>query len=123
MCVLQDILLRADVIPIRYHDWAVGLNNAGRKTEVAIQFCMAMPSDIMLSVHLDWVTNARASDDYAGGVDNLINVPHASLLMWSLGMRPRCAKLAIDTQSTLFLHHRKITPRVLRSHIPFVHYC
>ena len=82
---------------VRYQDWAVGLNNAGRKTEVGIQFCMAMPSDIMLSVHLDWVTNARASDDYAGGVDNLINVPHASLLMWSLGMRPRCAQLPIDT--------------------------
>ena len=71
-----------------YQDWAVGLNNAGRETEVAIQFCMAMPSDIMMSVHLDWVTNARASDDYAGGIDNLINVPHAGLLMWSLGMRP-----------------------------------
>jgi hypothetical protein len=78
------------VVLSRYQDWAVGLNNAGRKTEVAIQFCMAMPSDIMMSVHLDWVTNARASDDYAGGVDNLINVPHAGLLMWSLGMRPRC---------------------------------
>ena len=71
-----------------YPLWLEGLNAAGRKTEVAIQFCMAMPSDIMASVHLDWVTNARASDDYAGGTDNLINVPHASLLMWSLGMRP-----------------------------------
>ena len=71
-----------------YQEWAVGLNNAGRKEEVGIQFCMAMPSDIMMSVHLDWVTNARASDDYAGGIDNLINVPHAALLMWSLGMRP-----------------------------------
>eukprot|EP01047_Picozoa_sp_COSAG01_P042685 COSAG01_NODE_3740_length_5746_cov_2.375421_6_plen_295_part_00 len=71
-----------------YPDWAMGLNQAGKQAQVAIQFCMAMPSDIMMSVHLDWVTNARASDDYAGGVDNLMNVPHAALLMWSLGIRP-----------------------------------
>lgn len=41
-----------------------------------------------MSVELDWVTNARASDDYAGGSDNLLSMPHAALLMWSLGIRP-----------------------------------
>ena len=56
--------------------------------QVPIQFCMALPSDIMMSVHMDWVTNARASDDYAGGSDNLLSVPHAALLMWALGIRP-----------------------------------
>lgn len=71
-----------------YPAWAQGLNDAAQETEVPIQFCMAMPSDIMLSVELDWVTNARASDDYAGGSDNLLSMPHAALLMWSLGIRP-----------------------------------
>jgi hypothetical protein len=47
-----------------------------------------MPSDIMMAVEFDWVTNARASDDYAGGSDNLLSMPHAALLMWSLGIRP-----------------------------------
>ena len=42
----------------------------------------------MMSVNQNWVTNARASDDYAGGSDNLLSVPHAALLMWSLGIRP-----------------------------------
>ena len=54
-----------------------------------LQFCMAMPSDIMMAaaLNLDWVTNARASNDYAEG-DNLERVPAAGLLMWALGMRP-----------------------------------
>eukprot|EP00040_Diaphanoeca_grandis_P034999 m.218963 g.218963 ORF g.218963 m.218963 type:complete len:854 (+) comp33283_c0_seq1:365-2926(+) len=71
----------------QYPEWAQGLNQAAKETEVPLQFCMAMPSDIMLSVEFDWVTNARASDDYVSG-DNLFNVPHAALLMWSLGIRP-----------------------------------
>ena len=76
-----------------YALWASGLNEAAREASIPIQFCMAMPSDIMMSVHHDWVTNARASDDYAGGSDNLMNVPHAALLMWSLGIRPSKVRL------------------------------
>ena len=55
---------------------------------------MAMPSDIMMAVEFDWVTNARASDDYAGGSDNLLSMPHAALLMWSLGIRPSISRPA-----------------------------
>ena len=71
-----------------YIQWAAGLNAAGEETQVPIQYCMATPSDIMMSVSMDWVTNARASDDYAGGSDNLLTEPHAALLMWALGIRP-----------------------------------
>ena len=53
-----------------------------------------MPSDIMMAVEFDWVTNARASDDYAGGSDNLLSMPHAALLMWSLGIRPSISRPA-----------------------------
>ena len=82
---LKTNLYRTDLDA--YEDWAVGLNEAAAATGVPVQFCMAMPSDIMFSTTLDWVTNARASNDYAEG-DNLIRVPASGLLMWSLGMRP-----------------------------------
>lgn len=52
-----------------------------------IKTIRAMPSDIMMSVHFDWVTNARASNDYAM-TSNLVEMPAAGLLMWSLGIRP-----------------------------------
>lgn len=82
---LKTTLYRQDLAA--YEDWAVGLDQAAAVTGVPVQFCMAMPSDIMMSTKLNWVTNARASNDYAEG-DNLVRVPGAGLLMWSLGMRP-----------------------------------
>jgi hypothetical protein len=39
-----------------YVSWLTGLNAAAEETEVPIQFCMAMPSDIMASVDFDWVS-------------------------------------------------------------------
>ena len=45
------------------------------------------------------MTNARASDDYAGGSDNLLSMPHAALLMWSLGIRPSKVRSAAAQQA------------------------
>ena len=84
---LKSRLYRTDLD--EYVGWASGLNAAAKKVGVALQFCMAMPSDIMMVAKhsLEMVTNARASNDYAEG-DNLIRVPQSGLLMWALGVRP-----------------------------------
>merc|ERR1711874_379009 len=44
------------------------------------------PSDLLNSVAFDYVTNGRASGDYAGSGN--LNVGGSSLLFWAVGMRP-----------------------------------
>ena len=70
-----------------YERWALGLGDAAERHSVPIQFCMATPSDVQLSVQMDWVTNARTSDDYALP-GNLANFGGGALLAWAFGLRP-----------------------------------
>ena len=70
-----------------YETWARGMGAAAAATRTPLQWCMAMPSDVLLSASLDWVTNGRASDDYALAT-NLPQFAGGALLMWAFGVRP-----------------------------------
>lgn len=63
-----------------------GMNAAGANTKTPIQFCMMQPSDLLMSIQLDYVTNGRASPDYATPDNTFIG--HSSLLFMAVGMRP-----------------------------------
>ena len=66
--------------------WLRGMGAAGAATQTAIQFCMMHPNDLLTTLELDWVTNGRASPDYAGPANTFIG--SSSLLFWAVGMRP-----------------------------------
>jgi hypothetical protein len=44
--------------------WLEGINVAALERNIPVQFCMALPSDLMASIAFDSVTNYRASTDY-----------------------------------------------------------
>ena len=46
-----------------------------------VQYCMALPSDLLVSLQMDAVTNYRASDDYAGSSITNFNLQTSSLLV------------------------------------------
>lgn len=65
--------------------WLGGMAQAAIENDLTIQYCMELPSDILLSVLFPSVTNARASEDYgAGGTNYLIG--GSSLLLSSVGI-------------------------------------
>lgn len=68
--------------------YPLGMNAAAlaKEPRVGIQYCMALPSDLMASVQFNAVTNYRASGDYAGGSN--YNVGGSSLLAFALALRP-----------------------------------
>lgn len=76
--------------------WLAGINKAALERNLPVQFCMALPSDLMATVQFDAVTNYRASTDY--GIDDSslpifphdanLNIGASSLLGFALGVRP-----------------------------------
>ena len=74
------------------------MDTAALERDMPIQFCMALPSDLMASVQFKSVTNYRASTDY--GInddrddtkiqphDQNINIGASSLLGFALDLRP-----------------------------------
>jgi len=66
--------------------WLRGMADAAKDMQVPIQYCMALPSDILASLQFPWVTNARASDDYVTTTN--WNIGGSSLLYWSVDIRP-----------------------------------
>jgi hypothetical protein len=66
--------------------WQKGMNDAGKAKGVVTQFCMMHPSDLLNTLQFDYVTNGRASPDYASTSNWFIG--GSSLLFWAVGMRP-----------------------------------
>lgn len=68
--------------------WLAGMHLAARERGMSIQCCMALPSDLLASVLFPYVTNYRASDDYAGSSVTNFNLQTSSLLGFALGLKP-----------------------------------
>ena len=73
-------------------DWLRGMHDAAAERQLGVQYCMALPSDLLTSLHFPWVTNARGSGDYAYSGDAIgqfgFNLLLSSMLMWPLGLAP-----------------------------------
>jgi len=67
--------------------WMAGQADAALAAGVAVQYCMALPADILQSSLHPAVTNARASDDYGVGSMSSWRIAGSSLLLSALGMR------------------------------------
>lgn len=67
-------------------EWLRGMHDAAAERRIGVQYCMALPSDLLTSLSFDWVTNARASGDYAG--TRGWNLLLSSMLFWPLGLAP-----------------------------------
>jgi len=63
-----------------------GQAQAALEAKLPVQYCMALPADILQSVEFPAVTNARASEDYGAGGGNW-NIGGSSLLLSALGLR------------------------------------
>ena len=68
--------------------WLGGMHGAAQESGMSIQYCMALPSDLLASMAYPHVTNYRASDDYAGSSVTNFNIQTSSLLGWAVGLRP-----------------------------------
>ena len=66
--------------------WLAAAARAAQAAGIAVQYCMALPSDILESTQYPAVTNARASDDYGVSGSNW-RIGGSSLLLSALGMR------------------------------------
>jgi len=78
-------LFRKD--PLAAHEWLSGMNTAAEQLNIPIQYCMALPSDVLASLSFNMVTNARASDDYPCWDKNW-NIGPTSLLYYALDLSP-----------------------------------
>ena len=67
-------------------EWLRGMHDAAAERRIGVQYCMALPSDLLTSLSFDWVTNARASGDYAG--TRGWNLLLSSMLFWPIGLAP-----------------------------------
>eukprot|EP01084_Bolivina_argentea_P134748 237575_1 len=68
------------------HEWLAGMNKALLQRNLAMQYCMALPMNLMESLSFPSVTNGRASGDYA--IVSNWNIGAGSLLWSALGLRP-----------------------------------
>jgi hypothetical protein len=68
-------------------EWLRGQADAALAAGVPVQYCMALPSDILASVAFGAVTNARASQDYYAGSTTSADIAKQSLLLSALGLR------------------------------------
>ena len=67
--------------------WIQGMGRAAARARVPMQLCLATASDMLESLTMPWVTNARASGDYAFCADSW-DIGMAGLLLWAVGVRP-----------------------------------
>ena len=68
------------------HTWFNGMAAAADSLGLAMQWCMATPSDLLLALDYPSVTNLRVTTDYYYGES--WDVGAGSLLLWSLGAAP-----------------------------------
>ncbi|CAE7252706.1 Cbr3, partial [Symbiodinium natans] len=66
--------------------WLQAMDAAAAYRMVPMQMCMAMPSDLLVSLELLATTNYRASDDYASQAN--FDIGGSSLLAFALNLRP-----------------------------------
>jgi len=66
--------------------WQSGMNQAALDLNLALQWCMTTPTDVLASLDYNAVTNFRVSADFCYGTSYLIGV--SSLLPWALGTAP-----------------------------------
>lgn len=69
-----------------FETWLDGMARAAWEHNASLQLCMALPSDMLMSLLLPVVTNARASQDYGAGGNNW-QIGGSSLLLSAVGMR------------------------------------
>ena len=67
--------------------WMAGQADAALEAGIAVQYCMALPADILESARHAAVTNARASQDYYVGDTDSWHIARSSLLLSALGMK------------------------------------
>jgi hypothetical protein len=67
--------------------WMAGQADAAQAAGIAVQYCMALPADILFSATSRAVTNARASDDYGVGSESSWHIARSSLLLSAVNMR------------------------------------
>ena len=70
------------------HRYLKGFADAALKHGVSHQLCMSMPSQVMDSLLLPAVTNARASPDNTPTNENRWLIAYTSLMMWPLDVQP-----------------------------------
>ena len=68
-------------------EWLDGLTGAAADTRTPVQLCLAVASELMASLTSPWVTQARASADYALCQDSW-DLGYAALLHWALDLAP-----------------------------------
>ena len=66
--------------------WLQGMNDAAKERNISIQYCMAIPANLLSSLTLSQVTNGRASWDYASSVN--WNIGEHTLLWQALKLKP-----------------------------------
>jgi hypothetical protein len=66
--------------------WLDAIDAAARAEQIAVQLCMASPTDLLHALRLRAVTNFRASTDYYYGRSWDLGL--SSLLIWALGAAP-----------------------------------
>ena len=67
--------------------WQAGQAAAALAAHIPVQYCMALPADILASAAYPAVTNARASDDYGAGSAHSWKIGGTSLLLSAVGMK------------------------------------
>ena len=67
--------------------WLDGLAAAAAATRTPTQLCLATAADLMHSLASPWVTQARASADYALCEDSW-DIGFSAQLHWALGLAP-----------------------------------
>lgn len=67
-------------------DYIAGMADAALECGIALQFCMSFPRFLLESMKHPAVTNARGSEDYAAGYDNLLKVGYTSLFYEAVGV-------------------------------------
>lgn len=68
--------------------WLTGMNDAAVAAGIAVQQCMNLPSDALLSTQLPFLSNARASEDDFPTANGRWDISLSSLLYGALGLRP-----------------------------------
>jgi hypothetical protein len=69
-------------------EWYNGMTKAAEERNVVIQWCLAYPSDMLISTRYPSVTNVRASQDYVQKVQNAQEMGGSSLLIGSMNLLP-----------------------------------
>ena len=77
----------ASMLPGAGSAWLQGMGRAASSVRMPTQLCLATASDLLESLTMNWVTNARASGDYAFCADSW-DIGFSGLLHWAVGVRP-----------------------------------